>query len=84
MAPDIEKVEKAVKLILNELSRATEMNGAFNSAHEGYAVILEELDELKAEVWKRKVERDRDAMLKEAAQVSAMAMRFIVDVCLKE
>ena len=83
MNADIEKIDTAVKLILGELSRATEANDTFHSAHEGYAVILEELDELKAEVWKRRVDRDRNKMLQEAVQVGAMAMRFIVDVCLE-
>lgn len=54
---------------------------AFNSAHEGYSVILEELDELKAHVWANQKARDWDAMQKEAIQVAAMAMRFAIDVC---
>lgn len=52
-----------------------------SSAHEGYAVILEELDELKAEVWKGGSEpRDRAAMRKEAIHVAAMALRFVRDI----
>ena len=62
-----------------EFQRAAELHPKFNSAHEGYAVILEEMDELKAEVWKR--HHDMDAMRKEAVQVAAMALRFLADVC---
>ena len=53
----------------------------FNSAHEGYAVLLEEVDELKAHVWRKQSERDYDAMRKEAIQVAAMAIAFIVEIC---
>ena len=35
-----------------ELHRASEKHSAFHSGHEGYAVILEELDELWDEVKK--------------------------------
>jgi|GEM_PF-5944413 len=49
------------------------------SAHEGYAVILEELDELWEEI-KRK-DRDKKRMRAEAVQVAAMATRFLIDVC---
>ncbi len=56
------------------------MNGPFNSAHEGYAVILEELDELWDEVKKKQAERSSETLKKEAVQVGAMAMRFLVDI----
>jgi len=69
----------AMTLILEEAARAAMKHPAFHSAHEGFAVIYEEFDELKAEVWKR--ERDKAAMLEEAVQLGAMALRFITDVC---
>jgi hypothetical protein len=62
-----------------ELVRATELYGPMVSPHEGYAVILEELDELKAEVWKK--HKDPVKMREEAIQIAAMAMRFVVDIC---
>lgn len=52
-----------------------------NSAHEAYAVLLEEVDELKAHVWTNQKRRDLDGMRQEAVQVAAMAVRFIRDVC---
>ena len=74
------KAEDAIHLICEEFSRATAKNGAFNSAHEGYAVILEELDELWNEVKLKQSLRDPEKMRKEAVQVGAMALRFLVDV----
>ena len=72
---------KIVIDIMNELHEAEHNNAMFNSAHEGYAVILEELDELKEEVWKKPSKCDYFAMRKEAIQVAAMAIRFIKDIC---
>jgi hypothetical protein len=70
--------------IAAELRTAQSMFPAFHSAHEGYAVILEELDELKAHVWTKDCNRDIMAMRREALQVAAMAVRFIRDICEKE
>jgi hypothetical protein len=62
-----------------ELAKARAKHAAMNSAHEGYAVILEELDELWDEI-KAQV-HDKVKMRKEAIQVAAMAARFVEDVC---
>lgn len=62
--------------VLAELARAQESFGPFASAHEGYAVLLEEVDELWHEVKHGTTERQRE----EAVQVAAMALRFLVDV----
>lgn len=55
--------------------------GRMNSAHEGYAVMLEEVDELKAHVWTKQKLRDLEAMRKEAIQVAAMALRIADECC---
>jgi hypothetical protein len=47
----------------------------FASAHEAFAVLLEEVEELKAHVWMRQDRRDLVAMRAEAIQVAAMAIR---------
>lgn len=53
---------------------------SFNTAHEGYAVLLEEMDELWAEVKKKQGASGRpEAIRKEAIQVAAMALRLIID-----
>ena len=59
-------------------TRAPACGGApLNSAHEAYAVILEELDEFKAEVWKKASRRDLAAMRQELLQVAAMCARTV-------
>ena len=63
-------------LVVKELQRAQERFGPFNSAHEGYAVILEELDELWDEIKGNNGERQ----LEEAIQVAAMTLRFLLDI----
>jgi hypothetical protein len=69
--------------ILEEWDFARNKFGPFNSTHEGFAVLWEEFDELKAEVWKNSAKHpDRDDnMRKEAIQVAAMALRFLTDCC---
>lgn len=67
---------------LDEVRRAKTMwPGNANSAHEQYAVLLEEVDELKAHVWTNQRKRDLPAMRKEAIQVAAMALRFAAECC---
>ena len=63
-----------------ELGKARKGYAPLNSAHEGYAVLLEEVDELWDEVKKNRGERDPERMRREAIQVAAMAIRFIQDV----
>jgi hypothetical protein len=70
----------------NELHSAMVTHGSMKSSHEGYAVILEEVDELWEEVKKnpKKHPEALENMRKEAIQVAAMAMRFVIDVCDRE
>ena len=72
-----------VEDVINELASAIRKFPAFNSGHEGYAVILEEMDELWIEAKNNKrpdIER-KMAMYHEAKQVAAMALRFMIDCC---
>ena len=64
-----------------ELTRARSKFHAFAGPHEGYAVILEELDELWDLVRAFPKRSSVDQMRSEAIQIAAMALRFIVDVC---
>lgn len=70
--------------VADELNRATAHYAPMNSAHEGFAVLGEEFYELWQEVIKSPKKRDMQAMTEEAVQTAAMAIRFLVDVCLKE
>ena len=64
-----------------EFCDATEEYLPFNSAHEGWAVLKEEVDELWEEVRAKQGERDPEALYHEAIQVAAMAIRFAHDIC---
>lgn len=66
-----------------EFIRATTLYPKFNSRHEGYAILLEEVDELWNEIKKNHSTRPeaKAAQRKEAVQVGAMTMRFIYDCC---
>ena len=66
--------------IIQECVRASGRYPPFNSAHEGYAIILEELEELKTEIFKKQSSHDMKRMRKEAIQVGAMALRFVNDI----
>lgn len=63
-----------------EFERAREKHGPMASAHEGYSIILEELDELKAHVWQKQKTRDYAEMRKEVVQLGAMALAFLVEI----
>lgn len=76
----ISDVDLLLHMVKGELMMAREKHPAFHSAHEGYAVILEELDELKEEVWKKNSKRDITNMRRECIQVAAMAVRFHLDL----
>ena len=73
-------MDKALNDVTNELQAAIENHGLFTSAHHGYAIILEELDELWDEVKKKRSVRDVKNMRAEAVQVAAMAMKFIMSM----
>ncbi len=62
-----------------ELVEARRKFPRFNSAHEGFAVLWEEVDELWDEVKQRSKSEIR--MRDEAIQVAAMALRFAADIC---
>jgi hypothetical protein len=73
-------IEAVQDELVSERVRATSNHAPMNSAHEGFAILLEEVDELKAEVWKKESRRDYDAMKTEALHVATVAIRLIYDV----
>jgi hypothetical protein len=72
--------ENVCAAILAEYERAAAKFPAFHSTHEGYGVLLEEVDELWDAV---KANWDGDGLALEAIQVGAMALRFVLDCCSK-
>lgn len=74
-------VEEATLSAIDELNKAMTNWPAFNSAHEGFAVLKEEVDELWDHVKTNQTKRDIAKMKKEALQVAAMALRFAIDCC---
>lgn len=79
-----ERMRSAGFAAIAEALRASQNWPPFNSAHEGYGVLLEEVDELWAHVKTNQKRRDIEAMKKEAIQVAAMALRFAIDICNEE
>jgi len=77
-------IDNAIDEVMVEIGAATTLWPPFNSAHEGYAVLLEEVDELWAHVKTNQNRRDVTAMRAEAIQVAAMALRFALEVCGEE
>ncbi len=75
-------VKDAMAVIEDELNRATRLHGSFHNAHEGFAVLLEEVDELWDEVKKNPAKHPERTVkiLAEATQVAAMAARLLVDL----
>lgn len=79
--------------VVAELATALDEFPPMASYHEGYAIILEEVDELKKEVWKSKTDawyksrgystvpkEPKERMRAEALQIAAMAMRFALEL----
>lgn len=78
------RVDQALRRIEQEFHKAQQAHPPMASVHEGYAVILEELDELWDEVKQRPSKRVISAIRLEAIQVAAMALRFLVDLVPEE
>lgn len=60
-----------------EARRAQTMHGRdYHSDHEAFAVLLEEVEEVKAWVWRKRTERDRVAMVEELVQIAAVCAKW--------
>ena len=76
----LERDASALARVGVELTKARARFSDFNSVHEGYAVLLEEMDELWEVVRTKSGDRTRAQLQEEAIQIAAMAIRFLVDV----
>jgi predicted HNH restriction endonuclease len=76
-------MSKFVKMMQEELARSRELfPRPTNSLHEGYAVMLEEVDEAWEEIKVNARLRDNGAVLQELVQVAAMAAKMAEDLLL--
>jgi len=75
-------LEEILEDIKKEFETASVKWAAFNSLHEAYAIVLEEVNELWEEV---KASQKNPSRIKytreEAIQVATMAIRLIYDCC---
>lgn len=70
--------QKTVRAVLDELVNARKKHPTgMRSAHEGFAILKEEVDELWDEV---KKDSPNWVLFAEAKQVAAMALRFCIEV----
>ena len=74
-----EEVMPVLEDVRAELARAERKHRPMHSPHDGYATILEEMDELWDEVKAQNGGRNADAR-HEAIQVAAMGVRYVLDV----
>jgi|SRR3990167_4828392 len=77
---NIEPQQRFLVDVVNEYGKARAKYQPFHSAHEGYAVLLEEVDELWEWVRARSSNRSHEAMWQECIQIAAMAMAFATEV----
>jgi len=64
--------------VQNECERASKKHPKFPTMHHGLAVIWEEFDELKTEIFKKVP--DQENLKSELVQIAAMCLRFHNDL----
>lgn len=74
------KVLNFSNLVKKELKNARKSHGPQRNLHEGYAVLLEEVDELWDEVRKKQNARNPQAVLEELVQIASSAQKTAEDV----
>lgn len=73
--------EKLVKL---KADSDRSEDGLVKDFHSGFSMLLEEVDEFKQQVWKKKKNQDRVNMVEELIQVSSIAQRIANDLLKNE
>lgn len=74
------KVIDFLEAVEAEVGRARVKHAPINSLHEGYSVILEEVDELWDETRKKREARNPEDVRRELIQIAAMACRTALDL----
>lgn len=67
-------------LVNKELTNVRKKHGPQRNCHEGYAILLEEVDELWEEVRKKQKLRDPKRLLAELVQIGSCAQKMAEDV----
>jgi hypothetical protein len=80
----VTNIGKSIKTIISEYNHTITKHAPFHSTYEGWALIKQEVDELWEEIKKEGNGGSKEVMLKEAAQIGAMAMRFIIDLSIDD
>lgn len=75
------EIDEAIEMVRQELLSAVDEHGDFQSVHEGYGVLKEEVDEFWDEIKKKPKDRNIDNLRKEASQIAAMAIKFMMKFC---
>lgn len=78
------RLDEIMDSVEGEILEAVRAYPPMNSAHEGFAVLKEEVDELWDHVKVKPKNRDLGMMRVEAIQVAAMALRFAIEICDEE
>lgn len=68
------------ELLEKEIEKIREKTNPVNSWHEGYGILIEEVDELWEEVKKKSAKRDRENMTKELVQIAAVCQKIYEDL----
>lgn len=74
-----DRIQEIAMEIAAEVARAERKHAPLNSPHEAWSVIYEELEELREHV-RADTGRSADAR-KEAIQVAAMGLRYVLNLC---
>ena len=96
LAPVDLRAKRGAEAFVAEFLKARAAHGPMTSAHEGYAVILEELDEIGElcndtvlrealdKIWvivkQKQKNRNYDDLRKEVVQLGAMALAFLIEI----
>jgi NTP pyrophosphatase (non-canonical NTP hydrolase) len=75
----MDQIDKVLALVRAELERAESKHAPMHSPHEGYSVLLEEVEELREHV-RANTGRSLEAA-EEAIQVAAMGARYVLNLC---
>lgn len=74
------ELETIFEQIKKELEKAHSKHKPYNSYHEAYGIILEELDEFWDIVKMKESKRDKEKARKELIQVATTAIRTIINL----